>query len=62
MVLPKVFDRLKYRVTTTAGGGATLHDVIAAGVENLDTPIGVFAPDPNSYRSVSVKKRSLICS
>ena len=47
----KVFDRLKYRVTTTSGGGATLYDVIAAGVENLDTPIGVFAPDPNTYRT-----------
>ena len=45
-----MFDRLKYRVTTTSGGGATLYDVIAAGVENLDTPIGVFAPDPNTYR------------
>ena len=47
----QVFDRLKYRVTTTSGGGATLYDVIAAGVENLDTPIGVFAPDPNTYRT-----------
>lgn len=42
----EVFDNLKGRKTAL---GATLLDVIQSGVENLDSGIGVYAPDADSY-------------
>lgn len=42
----EVFDNLKTRKTVL---GATLLDVIQSGVENLDSGIGVYAPDADSY-------------
>lgn len=42
----EVFDTLKSRKTAL---GATLLDVIQSGVENLDSGIGVYAPDADSY-------------
>lgn len=41
-----IFYKLKSRKT---GMGATLLDVIESGVENLDSGIGVYAPDAESY-------------
>lgn len=41
-----VFDKLKTRKTAM---GATLLDVIQSGVENLDSGVGVYAPDAESY-------------
>ncbi|ODM97523.1 Arginine kinase [Orchesella cincta] len=43
---PEVFDKLKGQKTAL---GATLLDVIQSGVENLDSGIGVYAPDADSY-------------
>ncbi|XP_065281239.1 arginine kinase-like isoform X1 [Dermacentor albipictus] len=43
----EVFDKLKHRKTAM---GATLLDVIQSGVENLDSGVGVYAPDAESYR------------
>ncbi|EKF30369.1 arginine kinase, putative [Trypanosoma cruzi marinkellei] len=42
----EVFDKLKGKQTKM---GATLMDVIQSGVENLDSGIGVYAPDAESY-------------
>lgn len=42
----EVFDTIKHRVTET---GANLLDVINSGVVNLDSHIGVYAPDAESY-------------
>jgi hypothetical protein len=42
----EVFDNLKTQKTNL---GATLLDVIQSGVENLDSGIGVYAPDADSY-------------
>lgn len=42
----EVFDKLKGKKTAL---GATLLDVIQSGVENLDSGIGVYAPDAESY-------------
>ncbi|KAH9372402.1 hypothetical protein HPB48_014583 [Haemaphysalis longicornis] len=44
----EVFDKLKNRKTAM---GATLLDVIQSGVENLDSGVGVYAPDAESYRT-----------
>jgi creatine kinase len=44
---PEVFDNLKTRKTQL---GATLLDVIQSGVENLDSGVGVYAPDADSYQ------------
>jgi len=41
-----VFDKLKSRKTAM---GATLLDVIQSGVENLDSGVGLYAPDAESY-------------
>jgi len=41
-----VFDKLKTRKTAM---GATLLDVIQSGVENLDSGVGLYAPDAESY-------------
>lgn len=41
-----VFDELKDRFTAS---GASLLDVIQSGVQNLDSSIGVYAPDASSY-------------
>ncbi|CAG0889951.1 unnamed protein product [Cyprideis torosa] len=41
-----VLDKLKTRKTEL---GATLLDVIQSGVENLDSGVGVYAPDADSY-------------
>lgn len=41
-----VFDQLKTRKTAM---GATLLDVIQSGVENLDSGVGLYAPDAESY-------------
>ncbi|KAI9803204.1 MAG: hypothetical protein M1825_001995 [Sarcosagium campestre] len=41
-----VFDALKTKKTSL---GATLLDVIQSGVENLDSGIGVYAPDAEAY-------------
>ncbi|KAH7967867.1 hypothetical protein HPB52_003606 [Rhipicephalus sanguineus] len=43
----EVFDKLKTRKTAN---GATLLDVIQSGVENLDSGVGIYAPDAESYR------------
>jgi len=43
---PEVFDSLKGKKTQL---GATLLDVIQSGVENLDSGIGIYAPDADSY-------------
>lgn len=42
-----VLDKLKFKKTTL---GATLWDVIASGVGNLDAGVGVYAPDAESYK------------
>lgn len=42
----EVFDALKTRKTAM---GATLLDIIQSGVENLDSGIGIYAPDAESY-------------
>ncbi|XP_015923977.1 arginine kinase Lit v 2 isoform X3 [Parasteatoda tepidariorum] len=42
----EVFDKLKTKQTAM---GATLLDVIQSGVENLDSGVGVYAPDAESY-------------
>ncbi|KAK8762475.1 hypothetical protein V5799_026258, partial [Amblyomma americanum] len=42
----EVFDKLKNRKT---GMGATLLDVIQSGIENLDSGVGIYAPDAESY-------------
>ncbi|XP_064481146.1 arginine kinase-like isoform X2 [Ornithodoros turicata] len=41
-----VFDRLKTRKTAM---GATLLDVVQSGMENLDSGVGLYAPDAESY-------------
>ncbi|KAG0414340.1 hypothetical protein HPB47_008469 [Ixodes persulcatus] len=41
-----VFEKLKTRKTAM---GATLLDVIQSGVENLDSGVGLYAPDAESY-------------
>jgi len=41
-----VFDKLKTRKTAM---GATLLDVIQSGVENLDSGVGLYAPDAEAY-------------
>lgn len=41
-----VFDKLKSRKTAM---GATLLDVIQSGVENLDSGVGLYAPDAEAY-------------
>ncbi|XP_063879388.1 arginine kinase Scy p 2.0101 isoform X2 [Scylla paramamosain] len=41
-----VFDQLKGKKTSL---GATLLDVIQSGVENLDSGVGVYAPDAEAY-------------
>merc|ERR1712126_710944 len=41
-----VFDELKNKKTAL---GATLLDVIQSGVENLDSGVGVYAPDAEAY-------------
>merc|ERR1712168_1703349 len=41
-----VFDQLKNKKTAL---GATLLDVIQSGVENLDSGVGLYAPDAESY-------------
>jgi len=41
-----VFDQLKAKKTKL---GATLLDVIQSGVENLDSGVGVYAPDAEAY-------------
>ena len=43
----EVFDQLKDKKTPN---GATLLDVIQSGVQNLDSGIGVYAPDAASYK------------
>ncbi|KAH9600733.1 ATP:guanido phosphotransferase [Trypanosoma melophagium] len=43
----KVFDELKGQKTSL---GATLMDVIQSGVANLDSGIGLYAPDAESYK------------
>ncbi len=45
----QVFERLRTRVTSP--GGSSLYDVIRAGVEDLDSEVGVFAPDPDAYKT-----------
>lgn len=42
----EVFDKLKNKKTAM---GATLLDVIQSGVQNLDSGVGVYAPDAESY-------------
>nr|BAH56609.1 arginine kinase 2 [Neocaridina denticulata] len=42
----EVFDDLKTKKTTL---GATLLDVIQSGVENLDSGVGIYAPDAEAY-------------
>lgn len=42
----EVFDKLKNRKTAM---GATLLDIIQSGIENLDSGVGVYAPDAESY-------------
>lgn len=44
----KTFDKLKKRTTDY---GSNLLDVIQSGVENLDSGIGVYAPDPDAYET-----------
>ncbi|CAL4073052.1 unnamed protein product, partial [Meganyctiphanes norvegica] len=41
-----VYDQLKSKHT---GNGASLLDVIQSGVENLDSGIGIYAPDAEAY-------------
>ncbi|XP_076030822.1 arginine kinase-like [Oratosquilla oratoria] len=41
-----VYDKIKERVTPN---GASLLDVINSGVENVDSNIGIYAPDAESY-------------
>ncbi|CAN7998964.1 unnamed protein product [Ixodes hexagonus] len=41
-----VFEKLKTRKTAM---GATLLDIIQSGVENLDSGVGLYAPDAESY-------------
>jgi creatine kinase len=43
---PEIFDKLKKLKTSY---GSTLLDVIQSGVENLDSGIGVYAPDAEAY-------------
>jgi len=42
----EVFDKLKDKKTAL---GATLLDVIQSGVENLDSGVGIYAPDAEAY-------------
>merc|ERR1712212_700070 len=42
----EIFDQLKTKKTAL---GATLLDVIQSGVENLDSGVGVYAPDAEAY-------------
>lgn len=42
----EVFDQLKTKKTSF---GSTLLDVIQSGVENLDSGVGIYAPDADSY-------------
>ncbi|RWS17690.1 Arginine kinase-like protein, partial [Dinothrombium tinctorium] len=42
----EIFDALKTRQTSM---GATLLDVIQSGIENLDSGVGIYAPDAESY-------------
>uniref|UniRef100_A0A0K0E8Z6 arginine kinase n=1 Tax=Strongyloides stercoralis TaxID=6248 RepID=A0A0K0E8Z6_STRER len=44
------FDNLKNRKTPLGG---TLLDVIQSGVANLDSSVGVYAPDPEAYNTFS---------
>lgn len=43
---PEVFDKLKGLKTSF---GSTLLDVIQSGVENLDSGVGIYAPDAEAY-------------
>ncbi|KAI6222081.1 Arginine kinase [Aphelenchoides besseyi] len=43
-----IVDKLKYKKTKL---GATLYDVIRSGVENLDSGVGVYASDAESYKT-----------
>lgn len=45
-LIKEVFDKLKDKKTSL---GATLLDVIQSGVENLDSGVGIYAPDADSY-------------
>jgi len=45
-----IFDQLKGKKTSL---GATLLDVIQSGVENLDSGVGVYAPDAEAYTMFS---------
>lgn len=42
----EIFDKLKKRKTSY---GSTLLHVIQSGIENLDSGIGIYAPDPEAY-------------
>ncbi len=42
----EVFDALKTKKTSF---GSTLLDVIQSGVENLDSGVGIYAPDAEAY-------------
>lgn len=42
----EVFDQLKTRKTSF---GSSLLDVIQSGVENLDSGVGIYAPDAEAY-------------
>ncbi|MCH1927588.1 hypothetical protein L6232_22605, partial [Shewanella sp. C31] len=43
----EVFDKLKNLKTPTFG--STLLDCIQSGIENLDSGVGIYAPDAESY-------------
>ena len=68
-----VFEALKHRVTKDYK--ASLHDVIRAAVEHLDSSVssgtipttsgggdGVFAPDPDAYRTFKPLLHPIICT
>ena len=42
----EIFDQLKTKKTSF---GSTLLDVIQSGVENLDSGVGIYAPDAEAY-------------
>lgn len=60
-----MFEALKHRVTKDYK--ASLHDVIRAAVDHLDTVnnagnCGLFAPDPDAYRTFKPLLHPVICT
>jgi len=55
----EVLDKLK--TVTTASFGCTLLDVVQSGMANLDSGVGIYAPDAESYSTFADLFDPIIC-